>query len=489
MSLFQSFRAARWVRTLNLLLQAILILTFVGGLNYLALQYSWRFEVSPLRGRALSAETLSYIRQLKEPLRVVVTITAGPNDGEMGQVYQDVAELLREYRYATEKNGKGAITVDFLDVVRRPGEARVLNASADTILFISGERRREVQPAELYTFKDKQRVAFLGEQVFTAAVLDVTSPAQKKAYFLTGHGELDLGSVANTRGLSVLRDALRERNIAVDTLNLSRDRKIPDDAGVLISAGAENRYEPYEQELIRQYMGNRAGRVLLMLRPGVVETGLEDLLFEWGLVADNVWIFDSSPGGRTENNNLLLSDFSPHPITQRFVDTGLQIKMGGTRSVRPNPSRLDSPGLNVARLLRTSPAAWGERDYQNRQAPAFNVGTDLKGPLPVFSVAERTTAKDNLPFSVPIGRLAVFGSADFVTNGRISEFANFELFFATFNWLADRDTQLNVPVRKIDKFQVSLSALQLRNLRLSILFIAPAGAALLGLIVFWTRRR
>jgi hypothetical protein len=31
-----SFRAARWIRTLNLVLQAVLFLTLIGGLNYLA---------------------------------------------------------------------------------------------------------------------------------------------------------------------------------------------------------------------------------------------------------------------------------------------------------------------------------------------------------------------------------------------------------------------------------------------------------------------
>jgi hypothetical protein len=32
----QSFRAVRWLRTLNLVLQAFLVLTLFGGLNYLA---------------------------------------------------------------------------------------------------------------------------------------------------------------------------------------------------------------------------------------------------------------------------------------------------------------------------------------------------------------------------------------------------------------------------------------------------------------------
>ncbi|MDX2185485.1 MAG: GldG family protein [Opitutaceae bacterium] len=489
MTLITSFRAARWFRTANLAAQAVLLLTFFSGLNYLAVTYAWRFELSTLRRQALSAETQSYLRQLKAPVRVVVTLTKPSSEGEMSQVFRDVSELLRDYAYLSERNPAGRVTVEFLDVDRRPGDARQLNASPDTVLFLCGDRRREVQPAELYRFKDRQRVAFLGEQVFTSAILDVTSREQKRVYFLTGHGEYDLGSVSPARGLSVLRDALRERNLVVESLNLARERKIPEDAAVIVVAGPDNRVDSQEQELLRQYLANRAGRVLLLLKPGVPDTGLEDLLFEWGLVADNVWIQEPDPSGKTDANNLILRDFLPHPITQLFVDNALQVKFGAARSVRPNPSRPDSPGLNVARLVRTSAKAWGERDYMSLALARYATGFDLAGPLSVLSVAERTTARDNLPFSVPIGRLVAFGSSDFVTNGRIGELANLDLFFASLNWLADRDTQLNVPVRKIDRYQLALSAQQLRSLRLSLLFIAPAAAAMLGGIVYLTRRR
>jgi ABC-type uncharacterized transport system involved in gliding motility auxiliary subunit len=489
MSLITSFRAARWFRTANLAAQALLLLTFFSGLNYLAVTYAWRFEVSTLRRQSLSAETQSYLRQLRTPVRVVVTLTKPTGDGELAQVHRDVSELLRDYAYLSERNPAGRITIEFLDVDRRPAEARQLNAASDTILFLSGDRRREVQPAELYQFKDRQRVAFLGEKVFTSAILDVTGRDQKRVYFLTGHGEFDLGGVGPARGLSVLRDALRERNLLVDTLNLARERRIPDDAAVVVAAGPDNRFDSLEQELLRQYLSNRAGRVLLLLKPGIAETGLEDLLFEWGLVADNVWIHEPDPAGKTDANNLILREFAPHPITQLFVDNALQVKLGAARSVRPNPSRPNTPGLNVARLMRTTDKAWGERDYQSPGAPRNNRGYDLTGPLAVLSVAERTTARDNLPFSVPIGRLAVFGSADFVTNGRIGELANLDLFFSTLNWLSDRDTHLNVPMRRIDRYQLALSEQQLRNLRLSLLFIAPSVAALLGGIVYLTRRK
>jgi hypothetical protein len=57
------------------------------------------------------------------------------------------------------------------------------------------------------------------------------------------------------------------------------------------------------------------------------------------------------------------------------------------------------------------------------------------------------------------------------------------------NWAADRDTQLNIPPRPIERYQLSLSQDDLRRLRYSLLLGVPAAIALLGLIVAWTRRR
>lgn len=57
----ESYRAARWLRTINLVLQAVLFLTLFGGLNYLSIHYHWRFDLSQHRRYSLSPETLSYL--------------------------------------------------------------------------------------------------------------------------------------------------------------------------------------------------------------------------------------------------------------------------------------------------------------------------------------------------------------------------------------------------------------------------------------------
>jgi ABC-type uncharacterized transport system involved in gliding motility auxiliary subunit len=492
MSLVTSFRAARWLRTINLVLQAVLFLTLFGGLNYLALQYNWgRFDLTRLRKHSLSAETRSYLNQLTQPVRVIITFAKKSDDANLAQAYHDVSDLLREYTYATETRPAGRITVEHKDPLQNPADARQYDLQENTVLFLSGERSRVVTFGELYTIKNKEREAFLGEQAFTAAILDVSSSEQKKIYFLVGHGETELNNDTR-RGLSELRDNLRARNFALDTLDLARAREIPKDAALIVSVGATNRYDPVEQELLRRYLSENAGRVMLFIPPGLAITGLEDLLYDWGLVADNVWVFDNAPASQTDSGGLILNGYWPHPITQILIDNNQQLHFGAARSIRPNPSAMTDPSRTVARLIGAAPTAWGERDY-TRGERSYTPGADLRGseqtPLSLVSAAERLAAKDNLPFSIPVGRLIAFGSSDFITNERLSDRANAVLFFSSLKWLVARDTELNVPPRKIDKFQLSLSRQELLRLRYSLLFGLPAAAAILGLLVYWTRRR
>ena len=238
----ESYRAARWLRTINLVLQAVLFLTLFGGLNYVALHYHWRFDFSQNRRYSLSPETVSYLRELKRPVRIVVTLTPDSDSADAAQVYHDVENLLREYVYITATNydsrtGRdGRIRVDYLDVYKNRREAEALGVDQpDVILFLCRpDSHRTVGLGELYEYQQRRRTSFKGEQTITAAILDVSNPVRKKICFLTGHGEMSPDDVSPVRGLSVLREELRLRNFDLETLDLSITRRVPDGVDLIL---------------------------------------------------------------------------------------------------------------------------------------------------------------------------------------------------------------------------------------------------------------
>jgi ABC-type uncharacterized transport system involved in gliding motility auxiliary subunit len=127
----------------------------------------------------------------------------------------------------------------------------------------------------------------------------------------------------------------------------------------------------------------------------------------------------------------------------------------------------------------------------------FNRGIDIT-PLPgmdpanrlgLIVASERLAVRDGLPFSVRGGRLVVFGTGDLPVNNRIVNAGNLNIFLNAVNWTVDRDTQLNIPARPIERFQLSLSADVFLKLRYALLFALPGITALLGLAVYWARRR
>jgi hypothetical protein len=486
-----SFRAARWIRTLNLLLQAVLFLTLVGGLNFLARSHTWRFDVTRYRRFSLSAETLAYLHELSQPIHIVVTSNGQSDDPE-------VKGILNEYVYATEANPAGAVTVEYINLFedRRKTEKYGIE-NPGVVLLLCGDRRRVLTPDNFYQLeKNKVNKDFIGEQAVTAAILDVANPQRKKVYFLVGHGELRPDDVDPARGLSAARDQLRLRNYDVETIDLVAARKIPADAALLVSVSPQDPFTPHEQEQLRQYLGAGAGRLLLFVDPAT-KPGLTDLLIDdWGIILDDDWILDNAADSLTEDGDLIIRAYTPHPITQTMIDYKVGLRIGRARSVRPLPGRPSSDGLTVVTLAATSTTAWGEVDYRERGAQTYTQGVDIKGlhrmdppdRLGIAVSSERIPVRGDLPSSVPGGKVVVVGTGDMISNGRITNSGSEEFFLGAVNWAVGRDVSLNVPARPIERFSLSLSAGELAHLRYTLMLALPGIAALLGIGVYWARR-
>ena len=254
------------------------------------------------------------------------------------------------------------------------------------------------------------------------------------------------------------------------------------------SVRRKGRFQPFEEELLRQYLTTRAGRIILTLDPAR-DCGLDNLFSDWGVRVDDDVVVDTNPEFLTDNGDLMIrSRDGSHPVTKSLVDYNLALRISLPRSVRPDPDRPPDRALKVSVLAASSAGSWGEFGYRIQATPVFDAGSDLRGPLGVVVASERVSP-GSLPLSVPGGRLLVIGSGDVFSNRRLADAGCQALSLNAVNWAVERDTQLNFPPRPIVRFQLSLSQEQLARLRLGLLFALPGAVGLLGLLVFWTRRR
>lgn len=501
MAFLESFRAVRWVRTINLVLQAVLFLTFFTGLNYVARNFPTRFDLTQHRRYTLSPESLSYLKNLPRPVHIIATVT------DEAEIPVEVRGLLDEFVHAADTSAKSPITREIVNVYQNRRRAEELGLEQPNILLlVCGDNRRAVPVGDLYNARrDEQgqviRDAFRGEQVLTSALLEVSNPDRQRIYFVVGHGELQPDDTNPARGLSALRDELKVRNFQVDTLDLSVNSRIPADASLLVIVGPRSAYTGAEQEMLRQYLSVNAGRVLLLLEPGVsiARLGLDELMLDWGVLVYDDEIVEPDQQYSTHDGDLIVNAFDPnHPVTQTLVNYGMALRLGHARTVYPEPTRGAGTGLTTTIVAATSERAWGDVGYRIGLPPRSNHEGNthpipgLKpqgGGLGVVVVSERIAPRHNLTFSVRAGRLVVFGSADFIANQRIGSGGNELIFLNAVNWAVERDRQLNVPTRPIQRFQLAISAAELSRLNYTLWFLLPGITALLGLIVYWTRRK
>ncbi len=488
------FSFSNRLRAGHRLLQVLLFILFFAGLNYAAIRHYARYDVTRQHFFALSPETQGYISSLDEPVRFIVTIPRVSSQPDEQILYRYVQRLLDQYRYHARKVGRPElIEVEYVNTyenISRAAElAQTYGVDQPNVIIAAGPNRtRILVPTDLMEFERLQPVAFKGEQAITSALVDVSASRTPRIYFTGGHAEMRIDDVSPQRGLSQLASQLRSRGFEIGVIDLSQLQAVPDDADAVVIADPRGPFLPTEQEKLRRYLSDRAGRVLLLLSPGI-EHGLEALLSDWGIRADDMLVLESDPGYVEGAGSFLIRQMAAHPITNPLIQNQTFLVTGLMRPVRPDMTTAVDDRLQVIGLLGSSPTSWADRGYARRTGgnPTFDPARDLPGPVTVGTVAERRSASQ-IGIDLPGGRILVLGSGDLFSNRRLtSALGNSLLFSSTINWMLDREQTLALPPRPIENYQVAISQGELRQLGLFYLTI-PGAIGVFGIVLLWIRK-
>jgi ABC-type uncharacterized transport system involved in gliding motility auxiliary subunit len=366
-----------------------------------------------------------------------------------------VKELLGRYQAACPK-----LAVEFIDPDRDPLRTRQLAqefgvSMANTVVFAQGDRKKYVSSDQIaeydYTgmqFGQAPKIkAFKGEEQFTSAILQVTNPKVPKAYFTSGHGEHDLEGW-DEGGLSQLKELLKRDNW--ETAKLPPfSTSIPEDCDLLVVAGPTAPFAPVEKQAIEAFL-EKGGRLLALLDPVLPgrqqASGLEELLAKRGVKV---------------GNDLVLLPVARSVSTQQ------------------------AQGAKTTVLFTTSSAGFGETDLEGlllRRTVEKNPN-DTPGPVSLAVAAEPEKAEG------PAWRLVVVGDSDFATNGQLANAGNANLAMNLVNWLGQKEQSLGIAPRQPEQVNLVLSAGQLKAIMLISLVGLPALGIVLGVVVWWRRRR
>lgn len=490
---FNNFRSARKFRIFNRISQTLLGLALLLGLNILAKHVFIRHDLTKNSRYTLSAETKACIRAIDQPIDIILTIPEHPEQPELQEIQLYLSTLLREYAMFSQQNGQSQLTVEHLDYYRQTNRAlaikQIRSIEANTVaLLAQGERSIKIRAADLFEIKEQAIVGFKGEQAITSALIRLAKATSEKIYFLQGHGEMSLNQIDLERGLSELKIRLAENHYQVAELNLSTQESVPEDADLLIIPSPQGALLAQEQDKIRRYMSARNGSLMVLIDPGR-RHGLEDLFFDWGILAEDLAIIESDSAYKISTGDYVIKHLVAHEITKFLCDHSLQPLWGAPRPIRVDPAATNKSHLEVMPLIFSSPTSWAERDYRFNQATArqFNANRDLQGPV-CIAVAAQRNAGSKMGLKITGGRIIVFGNSDFINNQKSAVFANQQLILQAINWSLPKSQSLNIPLRKLKDYQLVMSEAELKKL-LAYFLIPPVCALIIGLGIALVRKK
>jgi ABC-2 type transport system permease protein len=492
--LFAATRALRSGHRRRSIVELLLLVLVLMGVNVLAARHYLRGDWTRGRTFSLSDKTVQLLRDLPKPVDVIVFML--PSGEGANELYGDVHELLERARRVTPR-----LKVEYVDIDREPERLRVVGKKygvqgddlVNGVIVVAtedGKSSKFITRDELADYKvDPERgptlTAWKGEQALDAALLAVTEAHAPVVCFAQGHGEPAIDRF-ESGGYGDFVEELKRDHYEVRAVDLGTKKttEIPRDCNVTVVAGPEQPFTAEEVKILERYL-ERGGRLLALIGPTFdrqvtkfASTGLEDLLERWGASLRNDVVVDE-PRLRASAIAFGVSEgYADHPITASLQHH--RTVWADVREVRATPK----PGLDAREIVRTTDKGWGETDlgvFHATAELAFDPARDVKGPVPIAVAVERTegTGKG--------ARLVVIGSSEIAANREVLGY-NRDLLLSSVAWLANETPRIAIGPRTPEHLQLSLDEAQLRLILWVCVVGLPLFALLLGLGVFWVRR-
>ncbi len=484
----QTRRIRRFQIGLNVIMQVILAAVVVVTLNYLAFRYYQRWDFSLASKFTLAEQTKRVIEDIRGEMEIILFFSAG------SPIYQHVDSLLKEYQY----RGRGKISLELVDPFRNLTRARELQAkykfgATENILivdyngrtkFVNESQMAEYAPTSGLPGELPELIAFRGEEALTSALLEVSREQRDKVYFVSGLGGFIPGEESK---IPTLEQYIERQYMTPERLDIGSIDAVPEDADVVIIAGAQYDFAPREMDIIRAYWEN-SGRVIVLLDPEAKTPRLRNFLAELGVTPRDDRILRTvdmqTVVGILRDVTGRFIPGSPATVGLHNVDT---VFIGGTQSLQIRQLK-DSENLEIKTLVESVDGFWGESNYAFSQGEPiiFNPAEDSLGPLTVAASIERDGIGD-ARVQVNSSRMVIVGNSLFITDETLST-QNLDFVLNSINWMVNREDLIGISPKTVEQFNLNLSEDQISRLWLMAMGGMPALAAIAGGLV-WLRRR
>jgi len=444
------------------LISALLVLVILGMGAFLTNRYPKRFDWSEQGVHSLSDQTVKVLSALDQDLEVLALFRRMDWEPVRGQ--------LDRYAYASERFK----IIEIADPNEKPD-----------LLERYGITPEQLGPGIVHLRYGEESVNIERptEETLTNAIVKLTRRGDKVVYFLEGHGEnpIDGAAGAAEEGYQQAAEALRNENYKIEKLLLAAKGDVPEDADVVVIAGAARLMLEEERDALDRYL-RRGGAVLALIDPRV-RTELVAKLATWGVELGDDIVVDRELAIFGRATTPFANQYAPnHPITRNLRENTW---FHTVRSVKPSAEAED----RFHEIVLTGRESWAERDLEQFDAEGIAEfdGEDLLGPVTIAVAG--TVILEGEGDASQEARLVVFGDSDFASNQMLGGYQNRDLFVNTVNWLLGDVEAISVRPNRPRASGLQMSASQTRMVQIPALFAIPEALAVMGVYIWWTRRQ
>lgn len=362
--------------------------------------------------------------------------------------------------------------------------------SSSFLVTTSGEREKLLADYDLVTYDySTYKEVDITEEAITNAILDVTVKDKPKIYFLTGHNLYADGY------FQYFKIDLTDEANEVETLDLLKVTKVPDDCKVLVITALKEDITDLERDAIINYI-KKGGEILLLSDPNLGKVALNNfqkVLDEYGVSISDGMIFEGDP-------NQMVSGAPSFVICNIVAGSSIIKNINMEMNVcLINPAKLtfasseelEKKNVILEEFAHVSEKAFYRTDLtsssQTKIASDENASNATVGAMLTKKNDDNTSSK-----------LIVFANTGFATNAQIQVstqyymyaidfYNNKDILLNSISYLTEREDTITIR-KNVETVNYTVSEQQNRII-LGIIFAVPVFVIILGIVIWLMRRR
>ena len=532
------FKYSRRNRRLDHWIVISLSICLFMGLNFLFSKIESQIDLTSANRYSLSKESLLLLEKVNQPIDIIITLK---NSNKLPKIVQRLIHDLDLLLDSLERaDSPFPIKVHRIDINSPKLNPSILDQykifEPNIIVVASPENGKriifryketgEINPYDTgQAFRSEESIArqsiweagfysdwkelgngrlepdsFRGEETVVSNILHLANRSEKRkvAYFTRGHGEFSPSDSTIDNGLSDFKKLIEDRNMVVSSIDLSTVERIPVDAKMIIIAGPKGIFQEKEISMIRNFLNQSGGSVLIALDP-VEEIsisdrpalGLRPLLKEWGLRCHDMLIHDP----KKENFDIFTGAYfvrtypkgEKHRLVSNLAEEGFSILADRCRPVEID--RNQEQFFQTNELLFSSRDSWALSSWTERPFPPDkNPLLDIAGPVPILATSTPHSSNSSEININSDGKLAVLGCSRILSNKKLNSAAgNQTLAKNLIYWLQDQVNMLKMPPKKINSYYISMGSGDFQK-TLYYFALVPSFILAIGVFVNWLRK-